>query len=530
MPGKQVIAADGGHGDPMSIMSARLVGGRYQLHTMLGRGGTAAVWAGIDTRLDRSVAVKLLDTADGVGSVPAPRFGREAHLVAGLAHPNIVAMYDAGTDAGVPYLVMELVEGEDLQHRLAGGRLDPRSAVDIAVQVCAALEAAHGTGVVHRDIKPGNIMLTWAGVAKVCDFGIAGREQDGREQLGPTRSAVAVGTSEYMAPEQATGSAVDARTDLYALGCVLYATLTGGPPFAGADPARVLWQQVNQAPEPMGTDIPADLATLVVQLLAKDPADRPVSAREVRTRLSALTGLPDGAPAGSGRAGAVAGPATARLPAAAQARAAVGTITGAPVGMTRAMPAIGAVQAETPERRGVRIGPVGIAAVAIGAAVVTALIIAVAIAVQPAQPSAAPASTPAAVPTTTAALAAAGTVDAVRAAVQTALQAGQLSASVASDLSGRLNDIERDISRGRTNDAAQLINDLRNRLVDRHQNGAITDAGYNAILTALNRLAATVPATFNGNGNGNGGNNNGGNGNGDGGGGDGNSGPGNGGN
>src|SRR5262249_43913707 len=155
----------------MSIKSARVVGGRYQLHAMLGRGSTAAVWAGIDTRLDRPVAIKVLD--DVADRAVVEQIDREARTVAQLAHPNIVGVFDAGTDTGTPFLVMELVEGTDLQSLLAREPLDAAEAVRIGIEICSALEAAHAAGVVHGDIKPANILLTASHSVKVCDFGIA---------------------------------------------------------------------------------------------------------------------------------------------------------------------------------------------------------------------------------------------------------------------------------------------------------------------------------------------------------------------
>src|SRR5262245_25540352 len=272
-------------------MSERVVDGRYRLRAVLGQGGMATVWSGIDIRLDRPVAVKLLDPA-AVGESAVVRFlDGEARTVARLAHPNIVSVYDVGIDGGQPYLVMELVEGEDLRRRLLPGPMSVSQTVTIADQICAALAAAHAAGVVHGDIKPDNVMLTRAGAVKVCDFGIARLQLATRAE---TRSAVVIGTSEYMAPEQATGGAVDARTDLYALGCVVYAMLTGAPPFAG-DPADVLRQQVHDTVVPITfrrADVPPDLAAAVTDLLAKNPADRPGSAAALRARLSGLLNVP----------------------------------------------------------------------------------------------------------------------------------------------------------------------------------------------------------------------------------------------
>jgi hypothetical protein len=467
----------------VSITSARVVGGRYQLHAMLGRGATAAVWAGLDTRLARPVAIKLLDGAARVDPVMVQRLDREARTVAGLAHPNVVTVYDVGTDGGVPYLVMELVEGENLQHRLAHGPLQPSEAIGIAVQICDALQAAHEASVIHRDIKPDNILLTRAGSVKVCDFGIARLQQ--ATQVHLTASTTTVGTSEYMAPEQATGGPVDARTDLYALGCVLYAMLTGGPPFSGDNPMRVLWQHIHESPLPVASHragIPLDLETVVAHLLAKNPAARPSGAAQVRARLAQLPDMPDSPVAALAAALAAEPP-----PASAHARAAVVT-------PTRTMAALDGALESSPISTGLRLGPAGIAAVAIGAAALTALVIAFFTAAKPTQQVTAPASSTATVGSvSTVATPSGASVDAIRATIQAQAQAGQLSANDANDIASRLNDIDHNLARGRADQAAQKLNDLRDRLLELRNNNKITKAGYSAILTALNQLAGTLP-------------------------------------
>lgn len=257
----------------------------------------AVVWRGVDTRLDRPVAVKVLDGAALAEPGAVQRFHWEARTVAKLTDPHVVSIYDVGSDADRHYLVMELVRGESLAALLADGPLPVRSAVDIAVQVCEALGAAHAAGVVHRDVKPGNILIDGKGQVKVCDFGIARLVGAAQPQL--TAAGTMLGTSQYMAPEQVAGGPVDARTDLYALGCVLYTMLTGEPPFQGEAALSVAWQQVHHAPEPIAVrrpDVPTSLAALVDRLLAKDPGDRPGSAAQVRAALIDLarTGLPGG--------------------------------------------------------------------------------------------------------------------------------------------------------------------------------------------------------------------------------------------
>jgi serine/threonine protein kinase len=181
------------------VAAGRVIGDRYRFESIINHGGMGMVWRAADLRLDRPVAVKVLEgEADGS---TLDRLDREARTVAGLSHPNIVAVHDLVLDAGVPYLVMELIEGEDLQAVLSTGPLDIPAALDIGIQICAALEAAHAAGVVHRDIKPDNVLLAPNGIVKVCDFGIA----DGLADQSTQGRHAAVGTSDYMSPEQAAG-------------------------------------------------------------------------------------------------------------------------------------------------------------------------------------------------------------------------------------------------------------------------------------------------------------------------------------
>jgi serine/threonine protein kinase len=294
----------------------RVLSDRYELRSLLGRGGTAEVWQGFDRRLGRTVAVKVLHQAGLAGSSMPVRFGREARTVARLSHPNIVTVHDAGVDHGLKYLVMELVRGHSLAHRLAGGPMEVAEAVRIAVQVCAALEAAAEAGVVHRDVKPANILLTAGGRVKVCDFGLA--RVAGLDQAELTGSAQMIGTCTYMAPEQVTGSPVDARTDLYGLGCVLYAMLTGRPPFTGDSPMQIAWQHVERTPAPASTvrdGIPAELDGLLQTMLAKYPADRPATPGKVRTALEHLNLGPEPTRSQSPRVIATAPMPTRSLPA-----------------------------------------------------------------------------------------------------------------------------------------------------------------------------------------------------------------------
>jgi serine/threonine-protein kinase len=463
-------------------VSARLIGDRYRLESIINRGGMGSVWRAADLRLGRAVAVKVLE--GDADHATLERLDREARIVAQLTHPNIVAVYDLIVDAGVPYLVLELVEGDDLQTVLARGPLDVPAAVEIALQVCAALETAHAAGVVHRDIKPDNILLAPNGIVKVCDFGIAGGLA---HQSYEGRHATVVGTSDYMAPEQAAGGPVSTRTDLYALGCLLFAMLTGRPPFEAGDARYVVWQQLNQAPPTVASrrpDVPAELDALVGQLLAKAPSDRPATAGDVRAGLALLSGQ-TAVPVGRHSAAA------AGTAAAVRARASVVTAT-------RSMPALPPAEPPAPNPGRLRLGPAGIAAVAVGAAAITALVVGLFLAAQPATRSATPDG---ASPTVSTATGSSGprtspptsppavTADEVRSVIQAQAQAGQLDAKQARELIKRLNEIQRQLANGETDRAVEKIAELRQKVDEIHRDDKITDAGRDAVNLIIDQLA-----------------------------------------
>jgi beta-lactam-binding protein with PASTA domain len=254
----------------------------------------AKVFLGTDTVLGRTVAVKVLapQFADDDGFVL--RFRREAQAAASIGHPHIVSVFDTGSDDGVHYIVMEYVEGRTLAEFLAGGgRILPDRAIDIAMDVCRALEAAHAQGVIHRDIKPGNIMLNPRGEVKVTDFGIA-RVTTTADTVAQT--AAILGTASYLSPEQAQGQPVDGRSDIYSLGCVLFEMVTGRPPFLGDSPVAVASKQVLEQPVPpskLNSDVTSDLDAVILRALAKNPANRYQSAEEMRADLErARRGLP----------------------------------------------------------------------------------------------------------------------------------------------------------------------------------------------------------------------------------------------
>jgi serine/threonine-protein kinase len=262
-----------------------VVGERYRVEARIGSGGMAEVYRGFDPVLNRTVAIKVLlpQFARDAGFVA--RFRREAQAAARLNHPAIVSVYDTGTDEDTQYIVMEFVEGRTLHDFLAsGGRLDVLKAVELTERIAEAVAAAHAQGVIHRDIKPANIMVTREGAVKVMDFGIARIESS---ETAPQTSAV-LGTASYLSPEQAQGLPIDARTDIYSLGAVLYELLCGRPPFTGDSPVAIAYKHVNETPprpSQLNPEVPPELDAVVMKALAKNPANRYASAKELRDDL-----------------------------------------------------------------------------------------------------------------------------------------------------------------------------------------------------------------------------------------------------
>ena len=251
---------------------------RYELLEVLGRGGMGVVYRARDRVLQRVVAVKVLPLDRAQDPASVARFEREALAAAGLSHRNIVAIYDSGTDEETRFIVMEYLTGRSLAELVHdGGALDAEQAVDIAAQVAAALAAAHRAGIVHRDIKPANVMVDENGHVKVLDFGIA-RLTAG---ISLTQTATVLGSAPYLAPELCRGAPADARSDIYALGCVLYELLTGQAPFSGEVPAAVVHQQISatpRSPAQLNPAVPAALSSLTLAMLAKEPGQRPQDA------------------------------------------------------------------------------------------------------------------------------------------------------------------------------------------------------------------------------------------------------------
>jgi eukaryotic-like serine/threonine-protein kinase len=260
-------------------MNQSVVGERYRIEARIGSGGMAEVYRGVDPVLNRTVAIKVLlpQFARDAGFVA--RFRREAQAAARLNHPSIVGVFDTGADGDTQYIVMEFVEGRTLHDFLAGGkRMGVMPAVEMTQKIAEAVTAAHEQGVIHRDIKPANVMVTREGAMKVMDFGIARIET---AETAPQTSAV-LGTASYLSPEQAQGMPVDARSDIYSLGTVLYELLCGRPPFTGDSPVAIAYKQVNEAPIPpseLNPDVPPRLDAVVMKALAKNPANRYQTAR-----------------------------------------------------------------------------------------------------------------------------------------------------------------------------------------------------------------------------------------------------------
>ncbi len=258
---------------------------RYEVGRLLGAGGMAEVFEGRDRLLARRVAIKVLQAQFARDPSFLIRFKREAQAAASLSHPNIVGVYDTGTEDGTHFIVMEYVEGRTLKDVIrAEGPLYSERAAEICADVCSALIAAHARGLIHRDIKPGNVMLTPEGKVKVMDFGIARATTS--ETI--TQTAAVVGTAQYISPEQAQGQTVDYRSDIYSVGCCLYEMLTGTVPFTGATPVAIAYRHVREDPTPprmLNPDVPAPLEAICLKAMAKLPDNRYQTAAEMHDDL-----------------------------------------------------------------------------------------------------------------------------------------------------------------------------------------------------------------------------------------------------
>jgi eukaryotic-like serine/threonine-protein kinase len=302
-----------------------LLAGRYRLTDRIAAGGMGEVWRGEDVLLNRAVAVKLLPTGRAGDESFLARFRAEARYSASLSHPGIARVYDYGESAefGGAYLIMELVQGEPLSAILArAGRLSPDATLDIIGQAARALDAAHQAGIVHRDIKPGNLLVAGGGTTKITDFGIATAVR-AAQASHLTETGMVMGTAMYVSPEQATGAPVDSSSDIYSLGVVAYECLSGHVPFMASEPLAIAYAHKHAPVPALPPDVPQPVADLVYDMLAKTPAGRPASARAVADRadmlreaLALAAGGARLAASGGGRTGEFAGATRADLPAA----------------------------------------------------------------------------------------------------------------------------------------------------------------------------------------------------------------------
>ena len=453
--------------------AVRTLAGRYELVEVIGRGGMGTVYRASDLVLRRSVAVKLLPgpLADQDPTSVA-RFEREARAAAALNNPAVVAVYDTGADETTRFIVMELISGDSLEAILRDdGPLDPDRAAGIASRVADALAAAHAAGIVHRDIKPANVMVAEDGSVKVLDFGIA-RAMDATTV---TQNASVLGTAAYMAPERALGKPADERSDIYSLGCVLYALLAGHPPFRGDSAAAVLNQHANVAPRPLrgeNSRVSRELDAFVMQMLAKSPDDRPQTAAEVRDRLTRAAATPSTAPAA--------------------------TATTAPRGATaatRLMP-----RAARRERSWLILG---------GALAAVVLVIALVVLASggssprtttnaPRDPKAVKATTPKTNSTAPASSnpATPPTVSAAAGALTTLttqdVQSGKIKQQAAQQITSALSDILNSYDMGHTSDAQHKLADLSQHVSMLEQQGQITSVAASALSSAVANLSTAL--------------------------------------
>jgi serine/threonine-protein kinase len=452
----------------------RVLAGRYQLLASLGSGGMARVWTALDTRLGRQVAIKLLDL-DAADSSAGARFRQEAQVTAGLAHPNIVSVYDTGVDQKTAFLVMELLRGPTLDARLASdGPLPIEEVLQVGGQVAAALSAAHDAGVIHRDLKPSNVAYASDGQVKVLDFGIARLIESTTDRTRLTQTNTVVGTAAYLSPEQASGASADSRSDLYALGCLLFALAAGEPPFGGESALAICAQHVNAPPPSLvqrRADAPAGLVALVADLLRKNPTRRPPNAAVVRDRLDELQAGPSWSTAAPTR-----------------------PLTSGPT-PTEVLTHPSDVVARA------RTWPRGrLAAVGAGIAVLVAIVLLIALSARssPHHSSAAirPPATTVPVSSTTVASAPTSPVQAVTdfsVAVSRAAGAGDIAPPAAQDLLNRMTDLLTTVQGGHTSDAAHKVADLVHHLGDLAKSGQLTVAGQQVLAGPLAALERAIP-------------------------------------
>lgn len=514
-----------------SVAADRLLGGRYRVERLLGGGGMATVWRGRDLRLDRPVAIKELSGEGLRQPMALERFDREARAVGRLSHPNVVSVYDVGTHDGQPYLVMELVEGPTVATLLADGPLPVADVLAMGSQVCDGLAAAHAAGIIHRDIKPANLIVTPGSVVKICDFGVA-RLLDPSANTNLTGPATAWGSPNYMAPEQINGGPIDRRTDLYALGCTMYAMLTGAPPFTTGGTFGVLHEHMTKPPESLRlrrTEVPPQVEALVHDLLAKTPDERPSDARVVRARIVAAqadlalasaravllrTAAPPAAAAPATQATVSseeppAGPNTgSQTPTTKSRRRTIAAVAAATIAVAAATTLLPMLRTETGRVAGLWTEPSTPAATSPAAAAVAPPTPARSLGTSPSgtspsgmSPSATPqsATPPSAAPRTRATHTATPTspppprtdpITALRQTIGQQVTAGSLKADAANDLNHMVDDLAHTVATGNTGDVTNKIKALRAKLTTLNKEGKLSDDGYRALNTAVDQIAA----------------------------------------
>ncbi|BCJ73254.1 hypothetical protein CS0771_27980 [Catellatospora sp. IY07-71] len=464
-----------------------MLGGRYRVDEEVGHGGMATVWRGYDLRLQRPVAIKILDPARFADAAMRQRFWREAQAVAALPHPHIVAVYDVALEADEAYVVMELVDGPSVSAVLQDGPLPRAQAVDVALQTCAALAAAHAAGMVHRDITPANLLLSTSGLVKVCDFGIAAWQEAAYPSL-------VAGTRGYTAPEQAAGGPVDPRTDLFGLGCTLYAMLTGAPPLAGRGAVGEL-SGVQEDLTRLG--VPAPLAEVVARLTARDPGERPAGADEAAALLAAAGEHPAAAPLLDATAPLLGGvlPDTAgdhgtireRLPAP---LIGVAAVPPPPTPTARVAPARPAPQRPDRWLRPVVWATTGVLAIVAGLFFIVYALGAPSPPTAQAGPSKPPtAATPAAAPL--ASTRPTDQLDLLRREIDRLARTGGIAPKDASDLRKKVQDVEKRLRKD-GDDAAEKAEDLLDRLDDLRADGKLSAPAYQTLAPLATRLADTL--------------------------------------
>ena len=460
----------------------RLLGGRYELGRVLGRGGMAEVYEATDRVLLRPVAVKVLGEWLGGDTTFVERFRREALAAARLSHPELVAVYDTGFEDGLHYLVMELVPGETLADALGrDGRMEPERATAIARAIARALTVAHAAGIVHRDVKPANVMLAADGRIRLMDLGIA-RSLEGADL---TRTTSILGSPNYVSPEQARGERVDARSDLYSLGCVLYEMLAGRPPFDAESPVAVAYKHVHEEPSPPSAEapVPAWLDAVTLRAMAKDPAARFQTADELRAALEDATAPVVSVPAIPVPAGGT----TTPIP---------------PVTPTQAFP-------RRHDRRRRRRSVFPLVAAAIALAMIGALAIALLGTPDPltnsgasrspspsASPSPSPSSSPSPSPTASPEPPPPGPVEAALATfvslVEDGLADGRITEHAADDIGKHLEDAMKRFEDGNTEDAVRKLDELESKIDDLLEHDEIAQSEENRLDRALEDLASAM--------------------------------------